>query len=64
MGVTFDPRSDHLFAQFAAENFSRGSFRHRIDEVNFTGLFIVGEAIGHEGAQFFFQFAAVDESVT
>src|ERR1700756_5134841 len=55
--------SDHLFAQFAAENFSRSSFRYGVDEVDFSGLFVMGEAIGHEGAQFLFQFAAVNKSV-
>ena len=40
-----------LFAQLAAEDFSRGGARDRIDEIDFARLLVVGKAVGNEDAQ-------------
>src|ERR1700756_4579848 len=39
------------FAEFAAEDFSGGGAGNRFHEVNFAGLFVVGEAVGDESAE-------------
>ena len=43
-----------LTAEFAAKNFSRGSFGNDVDEVHFARLLISSKPICDEAAQFFF----------
>ena len=52
------------FPQFAAEDFTGGGFGDNVDETYFTRLFVGSEAVGDEGAEFFFHFSAVGKSVT
>jgi hypothetical protein len=41
------------FAEFAAQNLARWCPRDGIYEVNFARLFVVGQAVGDETAEFF-----------
>src|SRR5215469_537352 len=55
-GVTSSDLDDS--AQLTAENFTRGGFGDGVEKADFTGLLVMGEAIGDETAELFTEFAA------
>src|SRR5215472_6697410 len=50
-------------AQLTAENLAGGGFWDGVKKADFTGLLVMGEAIGDETAELFTEFAAGDKAI-
>src|SRR5208337_988070 len=52
------------FAQLAPQNLARGCTRNHFHKANLARLFMVGETVGHEAAEFFLQRSRRREAIT